>query len=179
MSDERAIEEPPIRHFFDLGDLSQAGSDITISAAGDDLMRLAHWAGVDAVNAFAAVVELRRLSKTQFTFDAALEADVVQACVVTLEPVATHIARRFSRELHFSPRLRGTGGVLTLAAGDEDVPEEVDSLHYDLAVPLLEEFLLAIDPYPRKEGVAFEPPKEAAEPPESPFAVLKSIKERG
>jgi len=179
MSDERPVEEPPIRHFFDLGDLSQAGSDVGVSVSGDDLVRLARWAGVDAVNAFIAVVELRRLSKTQFAFDAALDADIVQACVVTLEPVITHIARRFSRELHFSPRSRATGGVLTLAAGDEDVPEEIDNLNYDLAAPLLEEFLLAIDPYPRKEGAAFEPPPAVAEPPESPFAVLQSIKERG
>jgi len=177
MSDEP--EEPPVRHFFDLGGLSEAGSDVAVLVSGEDLMHLAHWAGVDAVNAFSAVVELRRLSKTHFAFDAALDADIVQACVVTLEPVATHIARRFSRELHYVPRSRAAGGVLTLAAGDEDVPEEIDSLHYDLAMPLLEEFLLAIDPYPRKEGVAFELPKAAAEPPESPFAVLKDIKERG
>ena len=179
MNDERAIEEPPIRHFFGLGDLSQAGSEVRVSASGDELVRLAHWAGVDAVIAFAGVVELRRLSRTQFAFDAALDADIVQPCVVTLEPVTTHIARRFSRELHYVPRLQASGGVLTLAAGDEDVPEEIDNLEYDLAVPLLEEFLLAIDPYPRKEGVAYEPPKEAPEPPESPFAVLKNIKERG
>lgn len=177
MSDEP--EELPVRHFFDLGGLSEAGSDVPVLVSGNDLARLAHWAGIDAVNAFSAVVELRRLSRTHFVFDATLDADIVQACVVTLEPVATHIARRFSRELHYVPHLQASGGVLTLAAGDEDVPEEIDSLHYDLAVPLLEEFLLAIDPYPRKEGAAFEPTKDGVEPPESPFAVLKSIKERG
>ena len=176
MNDQQAA---PIQHFFDLGDLSQAGSRIEIVANGDELARLARWAGVDAVRAFGARIELCRLSRTRFSLEAELEADIVQSCVVTLEPVATHIARHITRELHFSPRPRTEGGELTLSAGDEDVPEEIASLDYDLAAPLLEELLLAIDPYPRKEGVRFEPPAQPAEPPESPFAVLKKLNEPG
>jgi uncharacterized metal-binding protein YceD (DUF177 family) len=176
MNDEQTA---PIHHLFDLGDLSQAGSRIEIAAAGDDLARLARWASVDTVRAFGARIELRRLSRTRFSFEAELEADIVQSCVVTLDPVATHIAKHIKRELHFSPHPRTEGGELTLAAGDEDVPEEIASLDYDLAAPLLEEFLLAIDPYPRKEGVTFEPPMQPGEPPESPFAVLKKLNEPG
>jgi hypothetical protein len=170
MSDEQAA---PIHHFIGLGDLSQAGSRIEVVAGGDDLARLARWAGVDTVRAFRARVELSRLSRTRFSFEAELEADIVQSCVVTLDPVVTHIARQVTRELHFSPRPRAEGGELTLSAGDEDVPEEIASLDYDLAAPLLEELLLSIDPYPRKAGVTFEPPAQPAESPESPFAVLK------
>ena len=176
MNDERAV---PISYFFDLGDLSQAGSRIEIVANGDDLARLARWASVDTVRAFGARVELCRLSRTRFSLEAELEADIVQSCVVTLDPVVTHIARQVTRELHFSPRPRAVGGELTLSAGDEDVPEEIASLDYDLAAPLLEELLLAIDPYPRKEGVTFEPPVQPAETPESPFAVLKRSSEPG
>ncbi len=176
MNDER---ETPIRHFFDLGDLSQAGSCIHVYAKGDDLTRLAQWAGVDEVRSFAAQVELSRLSRTQFALEAEFEADIVQSCIVTLEPVPAHIAKHISRELHFSPRLRAESGELTLAAGDEDTPEEIASLDYDLAAPLLEEFVLSIDPYPRKKGAAFEPPAQPAEPPKSPFGVLKRLKEPG
>jgi uncharacterized metal-binding protein YceD (DUF177 family) len=172
-------DQPPIRHGFDLGDLSQAGSRIAVVANDDERARLAEWAGVAQVRAFAAEVELRRLSRTHFTFDAELEADIVQSCVVTLDPVATHIAKHLTRELHFSPRSRADGGELTLSAGDEEVPEEIVSLDYDLAGPLLEEFALAIDPYPRKQGVSFEPPADEAEPAQSPFAVLKRLNEPG
>ena len=60
---------------------------------------------------------------------------------------------------------------------DEDVPEEIESLHYDLAGPLLEEFVLALDPYPRAPGGGISaPPKAADDRPESPFAVLKGLK---
>ncbi len=169
----------PLRHIFDLGDLSLSGSRVEVSADRDELTRLARWSGVEAVSAFGAQVELRRLAPARFAFDAELEADVVQKCVVTLEPVAAHIAKHVSRELHFSPHPRPQGGELTLAAGDQDVPEEIASLDYDLAAPLLEEFVLSIDPYPRKQGATFEPPAREAALPESPFAVLKKLGEQG
>lgn len=172
-------EEPPIRHMFDLSDLSQAGSEVTIAAQGDELARLAQWAGVDAVRVFAARVNLHKLTQTRFAYEADLSADIVQSCVVTLEPVDSKIARHIARELLVAPRIEQEGGILTLAAGDDDVPEAIDSTDYDLAGPLLEEFALAIDPYPRKEGVAFTPPAEAEAPPESPFAVLKALKDKG
>ena len=57
------------------------------------------------------------------------------------------------------------------------MPETIVSLDYDLAAPLLEEFALAIDPYPRKAGAAFAVPAEPDDAPESPFAVLKTLKE--
>ncbi len=67
---------------------------------------------------------------------------------------------------------------LGVGAGDDEGPEEIDSLTYDLAAPLLEEFVLALDPYPRAPGVEFAAPPEPEEPKESPFAVLKSLKDR-
>ena len=89
-----------------------------------------------------------------------------------------HIERRFQRELHFNPALRRSPEAP--AAEDfpleDDLPEEIGSLHYDLAAPLIEEFVLAIDPYPRAKGVEFEPPGAGEEAPESPFAVLKGLK---
>jgi hypothetical protein len=64
---------------------------------------------------------------------------------------------------------------LAPGAGDDEAPEEIESTRYDVAGPVLEEFSLAIDPYPRAPGVAYEPPPD--EKPESPFAVLARLKE--
>jgi hypothetical protein len=41
---------------------------------------------------------------------------------------------------------------------------------------VLEELVLAIDPYPRKPGVAFQPPADEGGQAEHPFAVLKKLK---
>ena len=66
-----------------------------------------------------------------------------------------------------------------LDASEEEGPEEIDSLHIDLAPPLLEEFTLALDPYPRRPGEPNLPRHNRAEGSggaESPFAALKNLK---
>jgi uncharacterized metal-binding protein YceD (DUF177 family) len=171
--------EPPLQHIFDLGGLSQAGAEVTVKAKAEELPGLAEWAGVDSVKRFMATVSLRRLSQSRFSFEAELTADVVQACVVTLEPVESRISRHITRELQLAPRLPPEAGELTLSAGDDDVPETIASVDYDLAAPLLEEYVLAIDPYPRKAGAAYNPPTEPEASQSSPFAVLKALKDRG
>jgi hypothetical protein len=175
-------EISPFQEIYDLGDLGRGTADLRITTTDDDRARIARWADVQAVEAFAATMVLRKHAANSFSLDAELTADVVQDCVVTLEPVRSHVARHIHRELHLAPSLRhrsDTTIALPQSAGDDDVPEEIDSLDYDLAGPLLEELVLALDPYPRAPGVEFAAPAEAGEPetkPESPFAVLKSLK---
>jgi hypothetical protein len=175
--------EPPLQHIFALGNLSLAGVVVAVEADAEERVGLAQWAGVDSVERFAGTVTLRRLSQMRFSYEADLTADVTQTCVVTLEPVAGHIDRQITRELHLAPRvptdLLQSSGELTLSAGDDDVPETLTSLDYDIAAPLLEEFVLAIDPYPRKGEVAFAAPTEPEVPQSSPFAALKALKDRG
>jgi uncharacterized metal-binding protein YceD (DUF177 family) len=163
----------PITQNFELGRLGQAGHSVVIAPAKDDLARIAQWAGVEAVESFTAKVDLKKLTPTRYAFDAQLDADIVQSCVVTLEPVKSHIQRGFHRDLFLTqtkPSLE-----VDLAPVDEDGREEIESLRYDVAVPILEELALAIDPYPRAPGVAFESlPDE--DKPEHPFAALKALK---
>lgn len=172
-------ETPPFARDYDLGDLRRGDEEIRVEARGQDLARIAAWADVRAVESFGATVRLRKHSPTRFALDADLVADIVQDCVVTLEPVRSHIDRPFHRELHLAEpvRLKPHESIpLSAGAGDDEVPEEIESLTYDLAAPLLEELLLAIDPYPRAPGVEFAAPPEPEVRPESPFAVLKSLK---
>jgi uncharacterized metal-binding protein YceD (DUF177 family) len=168
---------PPIQHIYDLSDLSSAGADVTIAAKPADLPALAKWLGVDAVARFAAQVELRKLSQARFAFEADVVADVVQACVVTLAPVKTRIELEFSRTLHLMTGPAARRETIIVSPTDDESPEEIASTRYDLAEPLLEELLLAINPYPRAPGVAFEPPSEEKFPEEGPFAVLKRLKQ--
>jgi hypothetical protein len=104
----------------------------------------------------------------------------VQACVVT--PIRPLTSRRGQAPIPrygcFALRRDQDSTVeLSHAANDEDT-EILSSSEIDLAAPLLEELALALDPYPRAPGVAFEPPREESEPSESPFAVLAKLKER-
>lgn len=178
-----ANASPPIQHYYDLADLSEAGDEIVVAAKPADLPRLAEWVDVASVSSFRGAVTLRRLSPSRFRYDAVLDADVVQNCVVSLEPVRSHLERRFSRILQVISRGHRheaddeRSGILPPAAVDDEVPEEIESHRYDLSVPLLEEFSLAIDPYPRVLGVKFSVPADS-ESEKSPFAVLGRLKEK-
>jgi hypothetical protein len=164
----------PLQLFYELGRLGQAGDVVTIAPKKEELARIAEWAGVESVDAFCAKIDLKKVTPTRFAFDAVMSADIVQACVVTLEPVRSHIEKAFHRDLFLTqvkPELE-----VDIAPVDEDGREEIASPRYDLAVPVLEELALAIDPYPRAPGVEFESPVDATDAPEHPFAALKALK---
>ncbi|MGZ5935101.1 MAG: YceD family protein [Rhizomicrobium sp.] len=172
----------PFEHIYNLGSLGRAGDEVVVSARGDELQRIADWAEVRRVESFSATVSLQKLSAARFTYDADMRAEIVQDCVVTLEPVRSLLERKIHRELHLTETRRppADSDVLVDPVADEDdVLEEISNLHYDLAGPLLEELILAIDPYPRAPGVAFSPPPDPGGQPESPFAVLKNLKKPG
>jgi uncharacterized metal-binding protein YceD (DUF177 family) len=169
--------DTPIQRIYDLGTLSEAGYEKTITASDTELARLAKWEGVEGVTRFEGRVTLKRLSQKRFRYEAELGAEVLQDCVVTLEPVHTQISRKFSRDLHYIPgRPDEKPDLVTLSAIEDETTEEIGSLRFDLAGPLLEEFSLAVDPYPRAPGVEFDLPGDEAAKPDSPFAVLKSLK---
>jgi uncharacterized metal-binding protein YceD (DUF177 family) len=170
----------PFSHLYELGRLSQAGDEVTLTPSADERARIAQWADVVAIDAFKAKVDVRKLSPTRFALDVKLDADVVQSCVVTLDPVRAHIEHAFTRDLILSTALRHTPKTVDIdpAPVDEDGREEIDSLRYDLAVPVLEEFALSIEPYPRAPGVEFEAPTDATDSPEHPFAALKGLKKQ-
>ena len=171
-------KDAPLSHSYNLNRIGQAGDTVAIVTDEAQRAALAQFAGVPHVDAFSGQVELRKLSPNRFQLDFILQADIRQSCVVTLVDVPAHIERRFFRELHFNPALHRSPGLPGAedVPLEDDMPEEIDSLHYDLAAPLVEEFVLAIEPYPRAPGVEFEPPADADQPPESPFAVLKGLK---
>ena len=169
----------PLERFHDLTGLSDAGFDLDVVPGAEELRALADWAGVDEVSQLKAHIFVQAQSKTRFREEIDLEADIVQSCVVTLEPVRTHICRNFVRSLHLVPgveRFDDKGGLVGAIGETEDSPDEIVSPVYDLGIPLREEFALAIDRYPRAAGVAFEAPEDH-ERAESPFAVLQKLKQ--
>jgi hypothetical protein len=174
-----------LSEIYNLARLGNAGDTVRIEADENQRAVISTLAGALSLPRFVAEVDLKKTSPTHFHLSYRLEVEVVQACVVTLEPVTANIDHAFTRELHFSgtgrhlPETAGldlSGEDFSLEEGDE--PEEIESLHYDLAGPALEEFLLALDPYPRCPDVEFDPGAGEGARPESPFAILKNLKPR-
>ncbi|HEY2758922.1 MAG TPA: DUF177 domain-containing protein, partial [Pseudolabrys sp.] len=67
------------------------------------------------------------------------------------------------------PRQKSTGG--------KEPPEPLMNGKVDLGALAAEFLILGIDPYPRKAGVQFAPPK-AEDGGEHPFAALESLKKQ-
>lgn len=172
----------PLAHLYNLGRLGNAGDTVSFSADPAQRTAIAAWSGVLSVENFSVTVELKKLGPNRFGLEFLVSADVTQACVVTLEPVPARLERRFVRELQFAGQTRRrpdpaeSGPDLVLDSAEDEGPEEIESLHYDLAGPALEEYVLALEPYPRRPGVEFQAPVEGSGAPESPFAVLKGLK---
>ena len=169
----------PLSHDYNLARLGNAGDSVTFTADPDQRAAIARWSGVVSVEALQTKVDIRKLSATRFGLAFKLTADVIQSCVVTLEPVKSHLEHSFDRELHFvgaSIRHKAPESEVVLDSDPEEGPEEIQSLHYDLAVPVLEEYTLSLEPYPRAPGVEFGVKIDPEDRPESPFAVLKGLK---
>ena len=171
----------PLAQDYNLARLGNAGDEVRIAADAQQRAAIARWSGVVSVERLEVRIEIRKISASRFGLTFHLAADVTQSCVVTLEPVKGHMARSFERELHFvggSIRHKAPESEpeLVLDSDPEEGPEEIQSLHYDLAVPVLEEYALSLEPYPRYPGVEFAAKTDPEDRPESPFAVLKGLK---
>jgi uncharacterized metal-binding protein YceD (DUF177 family) len=112
-----------------------------------------------------------------------LRAEVVQSCVVTLEPVPAMVEDTF--ELHYAVDPGTPPGVLVDLEAD-DPPEPIIGGAIDVGEAVAEALGLALDPYPRAPGAelplgvgaadtSVAPPAEAENRRESPFAALKGL----
>lgn len=86
-----------------------------------------------------------------------IEAEVVQTCVVTLDPVPARIDERFERGFLPLHALYGedTPGAEHEIVADSDlgeIPEPLDD-PLDIGAVVAEELGMALAPYPRKEGL--------------------------
>lgn len=103
-----------------------------------------------------------------------LRARAVQTCGVTLEPLPVEISGQFSVKASEHPQIEQAGPDVEVGLDSPDPPDLIENGVIDLAGYVVEHLALELDPFPRKPGVEFEPPRSDAEP--SPFAVLASLR---
>jgi uncharacterized metal-binding protein YceD (DUF177 family) len=119
-----------------------------------------------------------------FRLTGQIEAEVDQACVVTLESVRQQVSegfiRRFGPETEARPEAAlGEDEAEWLDPDADDPPDPVSGGQIDLGEVVAEELALALDPYPRKPGAEVpDTYREAGEEGAkiSPFAALAKLK---
>jgi uncharacterized metal-binding protein YceD (DUF177 family) len=148
-----------------------------VKAQPAEFADIAAYLELAGVKSLTGEIALERWRGKGVRLSGKLTADVVQTCVVTLDPVEAHVEAAFERRFLQPEKLlkeaEDESDVFVDPTG-EDPPEPL-SHEIDLGEILIEELALNLDPYPRKPGVAFQG-DATSEPRENPFAVLAKLK---
>jgi uncharacterized metal-binding protein YceD (DUF177 family) len=169
---------------FDVSHLGSAAQTRQVTADAAELEALKKEFDLLGLSSFAADLVIAPWGQHGVKVDGRLRADVVQACVITLQPVPSHLDHRFS--LSFLPADVIAADPKTVAEAEvivvydeEDPPEPLEDGVIDLGAILTEQFALALDPYPRVPGATLDDAgEEAVDKPTSPFAALSKLRDK-
>ena len=151
-----------------------------IVANAAERARLVERFGLLALDRLTATLNLKRGRGGLIEVRGRFEAEVVQACVVTLEPVRSRVSESFT--VAFGTGSRAVVGAVVIGLEDEDPPEELIDGRIDLGELVAQQLAVALDPYPHAPG-AGEPVEgsgqedSGAEKTASPFAALAQLRE--
>jgi uncharacterized metal-binding protein YceD (DUF177 family) len=152
-----------------------------ISANDAERARLAERFGLLGLDRLTARLQLRRGRAGLVHVQGHFEADVVQACVVTLEPVRAQLREDFT--VAFGAVRPVADGEVIIGLDEEDPAEELTDGRIDLGEVVAQQLAVALDPYPRAPGAEerFEPSDQeetAAKSGNTPFAALEGLRPR-
>jgi uncharacterized metal-binding protein YceD (DUF177 family) len=157
-----------------------AGRDYQLTADAATRAAVARYLAIEAIDRLMTTVTLIP-EPGGLAAHGRLDADVTQACVVSLAPVRATLEAAIAR--HFI-----AGGPSTAKAGpgdeeggwvdpEDEVPDLIVDGLIDLGQVVVEELALALDPYPRAPGATFAGASEDTGPARaSPFAVLGQLR---
>lgn len=177
----------PLSRRFEATAARDGGAAFRLEATEAERGALAASCDLAGIDALAADFRVTADGDGGLRVTGSAAARVRQVCVVSLEEFASDIAE--SIDVRFAPLAEVEALAAERAArppvqdeeDDADLPDPIVQGRIDLGALAAEMLVLGLDPYPRKPGVAFADPAaaEPEEPDASPFAVLRTFKERG
>lgn len=162
----------PVSFLAHVARLPQKGMPVVIEADEEERAALAAAHGLLEVRNYRVELLVAPWKRHGVKISGKVTADIVQECVVTLDPIQNHVeedvegifvpedSKLGRQDLH-------SGGEIMLDAEGPDSPETFTGDTIDVGAFAEEFFGLAIDPYPRKAGAIaeVEPEPEIAEGP--------------
>jgi uncharacterized metal-binding protein YceD (DUF177 family) len=174
--------------------LPDAGIAVELCADAGERRALARRFGLLELDRLRATGWLERGDDShELRFHGRLEAELAQACVVSLEPVPASIRqpveRRYRRIDPAAASALAAEDDTVWVIGEDDEESEVELVSgrtIDLGEAIAEELALALDPYPRApsaddlvaEDLGPHISFGAAEPAETPLAALRQLTEK-
>ena len=161
--------------------IGNSGLSGKLEADEQDRRALAEALDILSCDRLAVDYRVKPIGGDRFKASGRITADLVQACVATLEPVPETIQESFS--VAFWPV--GEIGA-ELPEGeihlDEEVPEPIEHGEIALGRFIYELIAVTLEPFPRSPNAfvadGSEPVATSGEKPENPFAVLAKLKKK-
>lgn len=166
------------KHVIRLAELGRGAVSVTLEPDEAVRAELAKSLGLESLPMLRGRMQVRPwLDGAEIT--GRFQARVEQICGVTLDPFESDLEGEIEVKVvpAGSPNapIDSGGGEVEMDLEAPDPPDVLDSEEIDLAAYLVEHLALEIDPFPRKPGAEFDYTPDA--PEESPFAVLKKLKD--
>ena len=146
--------------------LSRLGAQETahpVSAEAAERGALARRFDLLSLDRLEAEIRLWRVGGGLIRLSGRLRADVVQACVISLEPIACVIEQDFT--LLYGPTQPGKSVIVDL---ETDMPEPFEGDAIDIGEAAAQQLALALEPYPRAPGASLEPGGDSVQPARKP-----------
>ncbi|RWE30585.1 MAG: DUF177 domain-containing protein [Mesorhizobium sp.] len=158
---KHADMQSPVSFFANVARLPQKGLPVVIEADPAQRAALAEAHGLLSVEAYRAELLVTSWKRNGVKVGGRVEADITQACIVTLDPVQAHIDEPVEALLLPEDSKLGRqgfdgGGEILLDADGPDSPETFSGDTIDVGALAEQFFGLAIDPYPRKPGASLD-----------------------
>lgn len=150
--------------------IGAARFEVVVEAKPEELEPLARRLLIPAVHRMHCAFRLRRVDADVIEAEGLLEAEVVQTCAVSSEPIVQDVSDVF--ELQFVPA--GSEA----AEDDLEAPDQIPYSGHalDLGEAAVEQLALALEPYPRKPETDEAMPEDAKPP--SAFAALAALRRK-
>lgn len=176
----QATPKAPVSWRFSIAKLPDSGHTEQFSALAEERTALAQENDLQAVEAFDVCFTIKHLGGDDIGVTGNLVADIVQTCVVTLEPLPVKVEVDFAAR--FVPQTAPLDADAEIVVDPEadDAPEPFTPPFIDLGALAAEHFVLALDPYPRAPDAQWATVGKAAidaDEPQSPFAALKALRD--
>lgn len=170
--------EPELSRPLQVDKISLGGVQERIVARPAERKALAARFGLVDLSMLEAELNVDHAEGNMFAVTGYLSADVVQECVVSLEPVSARITDTI--DVLFAPAVLLDVGANPPHADelDAEAPEPIVNGIIDLGELVAQHLAVALDPYPRKEGAAFvhSDAAQGGSGNVSPFAKLKGLR---
>jgi uncharacterized metal-binding protein YceD (DUF177 family) len=140
---------------------------------------MAEVGGLREVLSASASLDVTPKNGGRFHVTGHVRARIGQTCVVTLDPIENEIDEPI--DLVFAPpeQIPDLSELVDEATESvkeiPDPPEPIIRGVIDLGRLATDALFLAVDPYTRRPDAVFEPPVEATDPNDHPFAALKAL----